>query len=309
MAKIVIALGGNALGNNPKEQKELVKLPAKKIAALVKAGHKVLVGYGNGPQVGMIFNAFADAKKVNAKTPSVPFAEAGGMSQGYIGYHMLTAITNELRKEKIEKDTLYFLTQTIVDAKDKAFQNPTKPVGPFYKTREEAEVANPNSTIVEDAGRGFRKVVPSPLPIDFIGMNSIKKNFDNGNIVIVGGGGGIPTIDVKGQYQGVDGVIDKDFALSKLASKVEANMFIILTAVEYIYVNYNKPNQKKLTSVTIKELEQYIKEGQFAPGSMLPKVKAAIDFVNANPKNVAIIADLNKVAEAIEGKSGTRIGK
>lgn len=309
MSKIVIALGGNALGNNPEEQKELVKLPAKKIADLVKEGHQVLVGHGNGPQVGMIFNAFADAKKVNEKTPLVPFAEAGGMSQGYIGYHMLTAITNELRKKKIEKDVLYFLTQTIVDAKDKAFKNPTKPVGPFYKTLEEAELANPNSTIKEDAGRGFRKVVPSPLPLDFIGMKTIRKTFDADNVVIVGGGGGIPTIDEKGQYKGVDGVIDKDFALSKLATKVEANLFVILTAVEHVCVNFGKPNQKALKEVTVSELEQYIKEEQFAPGSMLPKVKAAIAFVNENPKNVAVIADLNKVSQAIEGKSGTRIIK
>ncbi|QSF13794.1 carbamate kinase [Mycoplasma sp. Mirounga ES2805-ORL] len=307
MAKIVIALGGNALGKNPEEQKELVKVPAQKVAELVKAGHQVLVGHGNGPQVGMIFNAFADAKKVNEKTPLVPFAEAGGMSQGYIGYHMLTAISNELNKIKLNKETLYFLTQTIVDKNDKAFKNPTKPVGPFYESKAAAEASNPNSTIVEDAGRGYRKVVPSPLPIDFIGMKGIKKAFDEGNIVIAGGGGGIPTIIENNEYVGVDGVIDKDFALGKIASKVEANMFIILTAVDNIYVNYNKPDQKKLDEVTIAELEQYIKEGQFAPGSMLPKVQAAIAFVKENPKNVAIIASLSKVGEAVEGKSGTRV--
>ncbi|WP_027120792.1 carbamate kinase [Mycoplasmopsis lipofaciens] len=309
MAKIVIALGGNALGNNPEEQKKLVKVPAERVAELVKEGHKVLVGHGNGPQVGMIFNAFADAKKVNEKTPLIPFAEAGGMSQGYIGYHMLTAISNELKAKNIDKDTLYFLTQTIVDANDKAFKNPTKPVGPFYASEEEAHKANPNSTIVEDAGRGYRKVVPSPLPIDFLGMKTIKNTFDNDAVVIVGGGGGIPTVIENDQYKGVDGVIDKDFALSKLASKVEANMFIVLTAVDYVYVNYGKPNQKKLENVSIKELEQYIEEGQFAPGSMLPKVQAAISFVKENPENVAIIASLEKVADAVKGISGTRITK
>ncbi|WP_406615347.1 carbamate kinase [Mycoplasmopsis hyopharyngis] len=307
MAKIVVALGGNALGNNPQEQKELVKLPAQKIAQLVKEGHEVLVGHGNGPQVGMIYNAFADAKKVNAKTPMVPFAEAGGMSQGYIGYHMLTALTNEFSNNKINKDVIYLLTQTIVDKNDKAFKNPTKPVGPFYTTKEEAELNNPNSTIIEDAGRGYRKVVPSPLPLDFVGIKTIKQNFDNGTVVIVGGGGGIPTIEEKGQITGVDGVIDKDFALSKLASKVNANIFIVLTAVDYAFVNYNKPDQKKLETVTIKELEQYIEEKQFAPGSMLPKVQAAINFVKENPKNIAIIASLDKLAEAVAGKSGTRV--
>ncbi|MGY5139532.1 carbamate kinase [Mycoplasmopsis gallinarum] len=307
MSKIVIALGGNALGNNPEEQKQLVQVPAKKVAELVQAGHQVLVGHGNGPQVGMIFNAFADAKKVNEKTPLVPFAEAGGMSQGYIGYHMLTAITNELTKAGINKDVLYFLTQTIVDSNDPAFSKPTKPVGPFYASKEEAELNNPNSTIVEDAGRGYRKVVPSPKPIDFIGMRSIKTAFDNGNIVIAGGGGGIPTIIENNLYKGVDGVIDKDFALAKIASKIEADMFIVLTAVDYVYVNYNKPDQKKLETVTISELEEYIKQGQFAPGSMLPKVEAAINFVKANPQNVAIIASLEKVGDAVAGASGTRV--
>ncbi|ADE19720.1 carbamate kinase [Mycoplasma crocodyli] len=309
MSKIVIALGGNALGNNPAEQKELVKTPAKKIAQLLKKGHEVLVGHGNGPQVGMIFNAFADAKKVNEKTPMVPFAEAGGMSQGYIGYHMLTALTNELMHDKIQKDVLYFLTQTIVDKSDNAFKNPTKPVGPFYKTKEEADKNNPNSVIVEDAGRGYRKVVPSPLPVDFISINAIKKNFDEGNVVIVGGGGGIPTIFENKEFVGVDGVIDKDFALSKLATKVNADMFVVLTAVEHVYVNYNKPNQKKLENVSIKDLETYIKEGQFAPGSMLPKVQAAIAFVKEKKGNVAIIASLDKLSEAIDGTSGTRIGE
>ncbi|KUH47342.1 carbamate kinase [Mycoplasmopsis meleagridis] len=308
MSKIVIALGGNALGNNPIEQKELVQIPAQKVAQLVKEGHQVLVGHGNGPQVGMIFNAFADAKKVNEKTPLMPFAEAGGMSQGYIGYHMVTAISNELAKNNIKNcDVLYFLTQTIVDKNDDAFKNPTKPVGPFYETKEEAEINNPNSTIIEDAGRGYRKVVPSPKPLDFVGIESIKKAFFANNVVIAGGGGGIPTINEKGQLHGVDGVIDKDFALAKLASKVEANYFIILTAVEHVYVNYNKPDQKKLETVTVSELEQYIQQNQFAPGSMLPKVQAAINFVKENKNNVAIIALLDKVSDAINGKSGTRV--
>ena len=176
MSRIVIALGGNALGNNPEEQKELVKIPAKKIVSLLKMGHDVIIGHGNGPQVGMIFNAFADARKTNTNTPLIPFAEAGGMSQGYIGYHMLTSIANELKKEKINKNVVYLLTETIVDVNDLAFKNPTKPVGPFYSSKEEAEKNNPNSTIVEDSGRGYRKVVPSPKPRDFIGIDAIKEN-------------------------------------------------------------------------------------------------------------------------------------
>lgn len=308
MAKIVIALGGNALGNNPEEQKELVKIPAKKIAYLVEQGHTVIVGHGNGPQVGMIFNAFQDAHKANSKTALVPFAEAGGMSQGYIGIHLLTAITNEFIKKGIKKHPLYFLTQTIVDANDQAFKKPTKPVGPFYKTKEEAEQANPDSIIIEDAGRGYRKVVPSPIPLDFIGIESMKKNVANQETIICGGGGGIPTIvNQDNSYRCVDGVIDKDFALSEIANKVEADKLIILTAVDRIFINYGKANQQALECVTTSELEKYIGENQFAPGSMLPKVQAAIKFVKGGKNREALVADLSKLEEALLGKSGTKI--
>ena len=307
MARIVIALGGNALGNNPTEQKELVQLPAQKIASLIKMGHEVVIGHGNGPQVGMIFNAFSDAKKVNDKTPLVPFAEAGGMSQGYIGYHMVTAIANELKKANLKKDALYVLTETIVDHNDPAFKNPTKPVGPFYSSKAEAEANNPDSVIIEDAGRGYRKVVPSPKPINFLGIEAIKNNIKNGAVMIVGGGGGIPIIETNGQYQGVDGVIDKDFALAKIAQMIDADIFIILTAVEHVYVNWGKPNEKALIETTVNELKQYIGENQFAPGSMLPKVEAAINFVSSGKNKSAIIADLSKVELALEGKSGTKI--
>lgn len=307
MARIVIALGGNALGNNPTEQKELVQLPAQKIASLIKMGHEVVIGHGNGPQVGMIFNAFSDAKKVNDKTPLVPFAEAGGMSQGYIGYHMVTAIANELKKANLKKDALYVLTETIVDHNDPAFKNPTKPVGPFYASKAEAEANNPDSVIIEDAGRGYRKVVPSPKPINFLGIEAIKNNIKNSTVMIVGGGGGIPIIETNGQYQGVDGVIDKDFALAKIAQMIDADIFIILTAVEHVYVNWGKPNEKALIETTVNELKQYIGENQFAPGSMLPKVEAAINFVSSGKNKSAIIADLSKVELALEGKSGTKI--
>ncbi|BAC44400.1 carbamate kinase [Malacoplasma penetrans] len=307
MSRIVIALGGNALGDNPSQQKELVKIPAAKIAALIQEGHEVIVGHGNGPQVGMIFNAFADAKKANEKTALVPFAEAGGMSQGYIGYHMLTAISNELKKLNIQKDVLYFLTQTIVDANDPAFKNPTKPVGPFYSSKEIAEANNPNSVIVEDAGRGFRKVVASPIPVDFIGIDAIKQNVNNGCVCIVGGGGGIPTIIQDNQYIGVDGVIDKDFALAKIADAVNADIFVVLTAVDYVYVDFNKPTQKALKTVDVKALNNFINQDQFAKGSMLPKIKAAMGFVNGHPNRSAIIADLSKVEDALKGLSGTKI--
>ena len=307
MSKIVIALGGNALGNNPEEQKKLIEIPAKKIASLIKNNHKVIVGHGNGPQVGMIFNSFVDARKSNPNNALVPSPEAGGMSQGYIGYHMITAITNELKKVNIKKDVLYFLTQTIVDANDAGFKNPTKPVGPFYSSKEEAEKNNPNSTIVEDSGRGFRKVVASPKPIDFIGMETIKKVVDLESVVIFGGGGGIPTIIENNMFKGVDGVIDKDFALCEIANKVDADIFVILTAVDNICINFNKPNQEKLSKVNVSELEKYCSENQFAPGSMLPKVEAAIKFVKGHNNRSAIIASLDKMEEALNGQSGTLI--
>lgn len=305
--KIVIALGGNALGNNPAEQKELVKVPAKKVASLSQQGHTIVIGHGNGPQVGMIYNAFADAKKSNPKTAYVPFAEAGGMSQGYIGYHMLAAIKTELNLLNLNKDVVYLETLTYVDGNDPAFENPTKPVGPFYETYEEAQKANPNSTIIDDAGRGFRVVVPSPKPVDFLGIKTIKSTINHGAITIIGGGGGIPVIKHKNVITGLDGVIDKDFTCSKIAEKIDADIFVILTAVDYVYVNWNKPDQKRLEVVTVDELEQYISENQFAPGSMLPKVEAAINFVKRKPGKKAIIADLKDIELAIEGKIGTTI--
>ncbi|AWX69640.1 carbamate kinase [[Mycoplasma] anseris] len=308
MSRIVIALGGNALGNNPEEQKELVKLPAKKIAELVKAGHQVIVGHGNGPQVGMIFNGFVSAHETNPKSPLVPLPEAGGMSQGYIGYHMVNAITNAFLEEGLkEQEVLYILTQTLVDAKDPAFQNPTKPIGPFFATREDAEASNPNSVIVEDAGRGYRKVVASPKPINFVGINQIKNAIEAGATVIVGGGGGIPTVtDEKGYISGVDGVIDKDFALAKMASLAKADYFVVLTAIDNVMVNYKQPNQKALKHATKAELEQYIKENQFAPGSMLPKVQAAIKFVEEGGK-AAFIGDLKDLEAIINEETGTKV--
>ncbi|MCF0218043.1 MAG: carbamate kinase [Malacoplasma sp.] len=305
--KIVIALGGNALGNNPIEQKELVKIPSNKIVNLVKQNHTVVIGHGNGPQVGMIYNAFKDAKKVNDKTALIPFAEAGGMSQGYIGYHLLTAVQNELNLNQINKNVVYFQTLTYVDPNDTAFLNPTKPVGIFYKTIEEAKAFNPDSTIVEDSGRGFRVVVPSPVPIDFLGIDAIKSTIENGAITIVGGGGGIPIVKKDSQLFGVDGVIDKDFTCALIAQKINADMLVILTAIDGVYINFNTPAQQKLTKVSASQLSQYIGQNQFAKGSMLPKIEAAIKFVRGGNNKKAIIADLKDLEKAIEEKAGTTI--
>lgn len=238
MSRIVIALGGNALGENPSEQKELVKIPAAKIVSLIKDGHQVVVGHGNGPQVGMIVNSFSNESVVAKNGFNMPFPEAGGMSQGYIGYHMQNAICSELKKQGLDKKQVqYILTQTLVDIKDPAFSNPTKPVGPFYKDEASAKAANPGSSVMEDAGRGYRKVVASPKPIGFLGIDAIRQTVENGTTVIVGGGGGIPTIETNDGYNGVDGVIDKDFTLALMAAEVKADKLIILTGVSRVAIN------------------------------------------------------------------------
>ena len=307
MSRIVIALGGNALGNNPDEQKQLIKIATKKIAELVNGQNEVVIGHGNGPQVGMIFNTFLNCSEKNKFI--MPFPEAGAMSQGYIGYHILTSLKNELVKQnKNNVNPLYFLTQTIVNKNDSSFNNPTKPVGPFYSTLDEAKSANPNSVVKEDSNRGYRKVVASPLPIDFLGFDAIKQSISKNNVIVVSGGGGIPTVvDNDGQYYGVDGVIDKDFALSKFASKIQADMFIILTAVSKVCIDFGQPSQKELANISINEASQYIAQKQFGEGSMLPKVQAAIEFVKNNPNGKAIIAKLEELEDAINGRNGTII--
>lgn len=307
MAKIAIALGGNALGNDPKSEKEAVLLPAKEITNLIAKGHDVIIGHGNGPQVGVIFNAFNKANAVDQTIPFMPFAESVAMSEGYIGYHIEVALANELKKANIDKDVICVLTQTLVDKNDPAFHNPSKPIGLTYKTLEEAKkMSSPDSVFVEVASKGYRKVVPSPKPINFLSIETIKHLFDKKEVVIVGGGGGIPTIiDDNGNYQGVDGVIDKDFVMSKIADLVDADILIILTNVDSVFVNFNKPNQKSLGVTTVAELEQYIAEKQFSAGSMLPKVQAAINFVKSGKNRKAIIAKLDNLSEVIAEKSGT----
>ena len=310
--RIVIALGGNALGNNPEEQLELVKNTAKAIVDLIKEGHEIMIGHGNGPQVGMINLAMEYASQEGANTPTMPFPECGAMSQGYIGYHLQQAIGNELKREGIDKCCATVVTQVVVDEHDPAFKNPTKPIGSFY-TKEDAEKIEKEKgyTFVEDSGRGYRRVVASPKPVEIVESNVIEKIVATGNIVITVGGGGIPVIKTNnGELKGVPAVIDKDSSSAKLAQDLAADMLIILTAVEKVAINFNKPDQKDLSSMTLKECEKYISEGHFAKGSMLPKVEACKKFVEESPKNaVAIITSLEKAAEAIRGETGTTIRK
>ncbi|MBO6134294.1 MAG: carbamate kinase [Lachnospiraceae bacterium] len=304
--KIVIALGGNALGDTAIEQLKLVEETAKPIVDLIEDGNQVVIAHGNGPQVGMINLGMNYAHEQGAVKGEMPFPECGAMSQGYIGYHLQNAIGNELKKRGIKKDIACVITQVIVDEKDPAFSKPTKPVGAFYdKETADKMVKERGWTVVEDAGRGYRRVVASPKPIDVAEKNIVNNLIDNGYIVITVGGGGIPVIDKDNKLVGVPAVIDKDFASAKLAEIVKADSLFILTAVERVCINYGKPDEKQLEKMTIEECEKYIGENQFAPGSMLPKVIACMGFAKTGGE--AIIADLKNAKLALKGESGTKI--
>ncbi len=309
--RLVIALGGNALGNNPKEQLELVKKTAATIVDLVEEGYDVVIGHGNGPQVGMVNLAFEYAHNNDGKTPAMPFPECGAMTQGYIGYHLQQAVQRELAVRNIQKPCAAIVTQVVVDQNDSAFQNPTKPVGMFY-SKEDAEriAAETGYTFVEDAGRGYRRVVPSPIPSKIVELPVVEQLVDMHSVIITVGGGGIPVIEKGvGDYEGVAAVIDKDRASAKLALDLKADMLVILTAVEKVAINFNKPDQKNLDQMTVAEARQYIAEGHFAPGSMLPKVESCISFVENTTGGRALITSLEKAKEALQGKTGTMLVK
>ncbi len=306
--RIVIALGGNALGNTPYEQLALVTETARPIVDLIAEGNEVIIAHGNGPQVGMINLGMGTAAEAGAIKSDMPFPECGAMSQGYIGYHLQNAIGNELAARGIEKDVATVVTQVLVDEADPAFQHPTKPVGAFYdKATAERIAAEKGYTMVEDAGRGYRQVVPSPKPVDVIEKNTIRALVDSGTVVITVGGGGIPVVRRNGRLCGTPAVIDKDFASARLAELLDADMLVILTAVEKVAINYGTPEQKGLDELTPAEARRYIEEKQFAPGSMLPKVQAALSFAESKSGRVALITLLEKAADGITGKTGTRV--
>ncbi|WP_347351127.1 carbamate kinase [Acetoanaerobium noterae] len=308
--KIVVALGGNALGNTPEEQIQAVRHTAKPIVDLIADGHEVIIAHGNGPQVGMINLAMDVASKSSAATPEMPFPECGAMSQGYIGYHLQNAIREELLERDMQIPVATVVTQVIVDKNDSAFENPTKPVGAFY-SKEEAEklMTEKGFVMKEDAGRGYRRVVASPLPIDVAEKETIKTLVDNNQVVIAVGGGGIPVYAEGNKLIGIPAVIDKDFASAKLAEILDADYLIILTAVEQVAINFGKENEQWLSTLTINDAEKYIEEGHFAPGSMLPKVKAAISFAESKEGRKALITSLEKASAGIAGQTGTRIVK
>lgn len=304
--RIVIALGGNALGNTPYEQLKLVEQTAKPIVDLIAEGNQVIIAHGNGPQVGMINLGMSTAAEAKAIKSDMPFPECGAMSQGYIGYHLQNAIGNELAARGIVKDVATIITQVLVDENDPAFQHPSKPIGAFYdKETADRIVAERGYTFVEDAGRGYRRVVPSPKPVDVIEKNMVNALVEQGYVVITVGGGGIPVIRKDGKLIGTPAVIDKDFASAKLAELVHADALVILTAVDRVAINWGKPNQTALDEMGVEEAERYCNEGHFAPGSMLPKVKAAISF--AKTGGDAIIASLENAGAAVRGESGTRV--
>ena len=306
--RIVIALGGNALqskdsGATAEAQLEVVKKTSVHIARISQRGYEVAVVHGNGPQVGRIVLASEAAKDV---APPMPFDVCGAMSQGYIGYHIQQALKYALNSRNRNYPVVTLATQVVVDRNDPAFQNPTKPIGAFY-TQEEARrlEAERGYTMREDAGRGWRRVVPSPQPRRIVEIEAIRLLWDHA-IVVACGGGGIPVVEnPDGTLEGVAAVIDKDFAAELLAEQVDADVLMILTEVEKVAINWGKPDQKDLSRMSLAEASRYVDEGHFAPGSMLPKVQAAMKFVRSDPGKKAIITSLDKAIDALAGKTGT----
>lgn len=308
MSKIVIALGGNALGNTPEEQMDRLERVAKIIVKLIKDGNEIVLTHGNGPQVGQISLAMEYASS-KVDTPIMPFAECGSMSQGYIGYQLQQALQDELERQKIKKDCVTLITQVLVDVSDPAFKNPTKPIGAFYDLEEaKKEEKEKGYTFMEDAGRGYRRVVASPKPIDIIEKKAIAKLIDSGIVVIACGGGGIPVIknDKHELLEGVDAVIDKDLSSALLAKLIDADKLLILTSIDKVYLNFGTDKEKGISKMTVDEAKNYIKTNEFAKGSMLPKVEACIEFVE-NSQKEAIISSLENAGIAFEDNIGTKI--
>ena len=307
--RIVIALGGNALGKTPTEQLSLVRETARPLVDLVEKGYELVIGHGNGPQVGMINLAMEYSAQKGGSTPFMPFAECGAMTQGYIGYHLQQALQRELNRRGIKKNVVTLVTQVVVDENDPDFLHPTKPEGCFYP-RDQAEkmAANKGLTFMEDAGRGYRRVVPSPIPKRIVEIEVVEQLVRSGAVVITVGGGGIPVVERGHGLQGVEAVIDKDRASSLLARELRANRLIILTAVDRVCVNFGTPEQRALDEMSLADCTRYIAEGQFAPGSMLPKIESCLDFVRGS-EGKALITSLSRAGEALEGKTGTVIHK
>ncbi len=306
--RIVIALGGNALGKNLPEQMAAVKHTARAIADLIEEGHQIVVAHGNGPQVGMINIAMTTLSREDPTHPMAPMSVCTAMSQGYIGYDLQNALREELLDRGLPKPVATILTQVEVDPQDPAFQHPTKPIGTFMTAAEAEEMRRRGNSVMEDAGRGWRRCVASPMPKAIVEIDTIRTLMDAGQVVIACGGGGIPVYPTEGHHlKGAGAVIDKDLASELLAESLEADALIILTAVEKVAINFGKPDQQWLDRLTPAQAETYAAEGQFAPGSMLPKVQAAVKFAASKPGRTALITLLEKASDGIAGRTGTTI--
>ena len=307
--RIVIALGGNALGNTLPEQMAAVKITARAIVDLIEEGCEVVVAHGNGPQVGMINNAMLALTHEDEKQPNTPLSVCVAMSQAYIGYDLQNALREELLNRGItDIPVATMITQVRVDENDPAFENPSKPIGRFLTKEQADEMAEKYNYIMkEDAGRGYRRVVASPKPQEIVEIGTIRNMVNAGELVIACGGGGIPVTLQGNHLKGASAVIDKDFASCLMAKNLDADFLIILTAVEKVAVNYGKPDEKWIDHMTVEEAKQYMEEGHFAPGSMLPKVQAAVDFAESKPGRQALITLLEKAKDGIHGVTGTRI--
>ncbi|MCI8884804.1 MAG: carbamate kinase [Dorea sp.] len=305
--RVVIALGGNALGNTLPEQMAAVKITAKAIVDLIEDGCEVVVSHGNGPQVGMVNNAMIALTHEDEAQPNTPLSVCVAMSQAYIGYDLQNALREELLNRNITNvPVATMITQVRVDENDPAFQNPSKPIGKFVDAEQAKKMEESFSYIMkEDSGRGYRRVVASPKPVEIIEIETIRTMVNAGNLVIAGGGGGIPVTRQGNHLKGASAVIDKDFASCLLAKELDADYLIILTAVEKVALNFGKPDEKWLGDISVAEANQYISEGHFAPGSMLPKVQAAVDFASSKEGRTALITLLEKSRDAVQGKTGT----
>ena len=307
--RIVIALGGNALGKTLREQMAAVRPAARIIVDLIEDGHEIILTHGNGPQVGMIQNAFTAARNAGVTSDHVPLTVCTAMSQGYIGYDLQNALTAEMAARGIKKVAATVLTQVTVDRSDPAYRHPSKPIGPFM-TEEQAKTfaAETGAVVAEDAGRGWRQVVASPKPLDVIEIDAVRAMLEAGVVPVACGGGGISVEwESDGFLRGAGAVIDKDFASEKLAELLDADLFIILTAVEHVSLFFGTEKEQKLSVLTAKDAEKYIKEGHFPAGSMLPKVEAAVAFAKSKPGREALITLLEKAREGIAGRTGTRV--
>lgn len=309
--RAVIALGGNALGNTPREQLEKARKAATALCNVIESGTQVVISHGNGPQVGIINLAFSESSERNEKIPFMPLAECTAMSEGYIGFHLECALRAELSRRGLDARVATVVTETEVDGSDHAFASPSKPIGAFY-TKEQAEklMSDDKSAVFkEDAGRGYRRVVASPTPVGIVQKDAILTLLERGFTVIAGGGGGIPITggEKSGEYRGADAVVDKDLASEKLAELTEADTLVILTAVERVCLDFGKSTEREIAEMTVSDAEKYISEGHFAKGSMLPKVEAAAKFVRSATGRRAVIASLESASEALTGKAGTVI--